>query len=312
MYPSAPHSLPTRTRRRIGNGAGTARSAAFTLLEVLVAMGILSMLVVFLFGALRQGSDLIQRTTSRVDAFGSARAALDFMSRELAQTVRITTNDLPRVGGAKLPQDGLVTLYLDYVSPFAGQTNSFLYAVAALNDAPPVGTEETRRDLVEIGYGILFVEDTNAPPDAVEFGSWQLVRTYAAGDYVDVYDYIDTPYPAGGQDPHDWYKTPAPPANPPPSAPKWLEVVRHVAFFTVQADPDSGPWRWDRKGDLPKSLRIRLGVVSEGDARDAWRASDVTRAGDRAKRAEAWLEYVQTNGMVRVFETSVALPEARP
>ncbi len=59
----------------------------FTLLELLAAMAILALMVTMLFAAFGQASRAWLATENRVETFTQARAALDYMSRELSQAI---------------------------------------------------------------------------------------------------------------------------------------------------------------------------------------------------------------------------------
>lgn len=62
----------------------------FTLIELLASMAILGLIMVMLFSAFEQINRAWLQGESRVETFTQARAALDFMSKELSQTVTST------------------------------------------------------------------------------------------------------------------------------------------------------------------------------------------------------------------------------
>ena len=70
----------------------------FTLLELLAAMAILAIMVTLLFAAFGQASRAWLLAENRVETFTQARAALDFMSRELSQA--IATSNISFLGNA--------------------------------------------------------------------------------------------------------------------------------------------------------------------------------------------------------------------
>ncbi len=72
-------------------------SLGFTLLELLVAMAILGLMVSMLFAAFGQASRGWLQAENRVETFTQARAALDFMSRELSQAM--ATTNISFLGG---------------------------------------------------------------------------------------------------------------------------------------------------------------------------------------------------------------------
>jgi type II secretory pathway pseudopilin PulG len=91
-------------------------------LELLAAVLILSLMVLLLFTTFNQASRAWLQSENRVEAFVNARAALDYMARELVQAV-VATN-----------------------VPFAGNTDSLAFIA-------PVNTVETGSvDLAEVVY----------------------------------------------------------------------------------------------------------------------------------------------------------------
>jgi prepilin-type N-terminal cleavage/methylation domain-containing protein len=71
--------------------------AAFTLIELMASVAIMGVMFFLLFAAFNQTSKAWLQGESRVETFTAARAALDFMSRELAQ-VMVNTNALQFFG----------------------------------------------------------------------------------------------------------------------------------------------------------------------------------------------------------------------
>ena len=64
--------------------------AAFTLIELLASMAILGLIMVMLFSAFDQINKAWLQGESRVETFTQARAALDFITKELAQAIATT------------------------------------------------------------------------------------------------------------------------------------------------------------------------------------------------------------------------------
>jgi type II secretory pathway pseudopilin PulG len=76
-------------RQRLSGGLAprvVLHHAGFTLLELITALAITSMMVVMLVMALNQASRAWTVAESRVDTFQAGRAILDLMARDLAQT----------------------------------------------------------------------------------------------------------------------------------------------------------------------------------------------------------------------------------
>lgn len=119
-------------------------SRGFTLLELLVSISILLILSSLLFGAFNQASKAWVQAENQVDTFQSARAALDFMGKELSQAI-VTTNFM-----------------------FLANINSVAF-VAPVSDGPTDGP-----DLAKIVYRLNYVQTgtidsqdiggNNAPP----------------------------------------------------------------------------------------------------------------------------------------------------
>lgn len=68
------------------------KQKGFTLTEVLTAIAILAFITVMLASAFNQTSKAWLQSENRVETFQSARAALDFMAKELTQAIVISTN----------------------------------------------------------------------------------------------------------------------------------------------------------------------------------------------------------------------------
>ena len=69
----------------------TFRNGGFTLLELLAAMAILAIMITLLFQAFGQASRAWLQAENRVETYSQARAALDYMSREISQAI-VTSN----------------------------------------------------------------------------------------------------------------------------------------------------------------------------------------------------------------------------
>src|SRR5687768_5582133 len=57
----------------------------FSLVELIVGLGILTLLMVLLFGVINQTSSVVRQTTAQVDAYQQARSAFDLMGKALSQ-----------------------------------------------------------------------------------------------------------------------------------------------------------------------------------------------------------------------------------
>lgn len=115
--------------------------SAFTLLEMLTSMAILAVLVGLLFTAFNQANKAWTQGENRVETFVQARAALDFMSKELMHAYASTN------------------------VPFLANPNSIAFV-------SPVGTPSDGADLLEVVYRLsytvandpIFTEDNDVWP----------------------------------------------------------------------------------------------------------------------------------------------------
>lgn len=68
--------------RQVRSGRG---ARAFTILELLVAMAVLTLLLVLLLGAINQTSSVTRKASEKISAFQGARAGFDLLTRTLSQ-----------------------------------------------------------------------------------------------------------------------------------------------------------------------------------------------------------------------------------
>lgn len=69
---------------------GTHRWASFTLVEMLVAMAVFSLLILLLFSIMSNASWLWRQQSAKEEGFREARAALDTLSRDMSTALRST------------------------------------------------------------------------------------------------------------------------------------------------------------------------------------------------------------------------------
>jgi prepilin-type N-terminal cleavage/methylation domain-containing protein len=124
--------------------------AAFTLIELMASMAILGVMTFLLFSAFDQTSKAWLQGESRVETYSSARAALDYMSRELAQAV-VNTNAFQFFGTSNAvafivsSSDNLtdavdvaeIVYRLNQISASAANTNAAYPGDPFTNNAPP-------------------------------------------------------------------------------------------------------------------------------------------------------------------------------
>jgi prepilin-type N-terminal cleavage/methylation domain-containing protein len=126
---------PTTINHRPSAISHSSNERGFTLIEMIASVAILVGMSYLLFAAFNQTSKAWLQGESRVETFTAARAALDLMSRELAQAM-VNTNALQFFG-------------TNYVNP----CGPFLDANGALAFIAPVGDKYgSRVDLAEIVY----------------------------------------------------------------------------------------------------------------------------------------------------------------
>lgn len=83
MMQTMPHAVSAHGPRSTAHSP----SSAFTLIEVLVAMAVLAIMVLMVANIFQSASDAVSVGTRRSDMNTAARAALDFMARELESAV---------------------------------------------------------------------------------------------------------------------------------------------------------------------------------------------------------------------------------
>lgn len=105
------------------------RALGFTLLELLVSISILLLLSSLLFTAFNQASKAWLQAENQVDTFQEARAALDFMAKELSQAI-VTTNIQFLANVNSLA-------FVAPVSTSAGDGGDLVQVVYRLNYVPP-------------------------------------------------------------------------------------------------------------------------------------------------------------------------------
>ncbi len=137
------------------------RGVGFTLIELLVAMMVLAVLVVTLLGLVDASAKLWRENSSRAEAYQEARAALDVMTRDLGNRLKVkdTNTFLLNEHGAfsRLPPDAEAHM---------SRAGALFFLVAL----PPEAREPESHpgDVCEVGYflgfGLAREALTGAPP----------------------------------------------------------------------------------------------------------------------------------------------------
>jgi prepilin-type N-terminal cleavage/methylation domain-containing protein len=154
LIPSeAPHLvLAARCKKQHSKGCVP---SAFSLLEVLVAISVLSILLVILLNIVQNATSLWRGTENKVEAYREARAALQVMSSDLKNILPTTNTDFFRTNLTNTPNIGFL---------------------AAL----PISSQDTtssKSDICAVGY---FVAYDNKSPIAGDNGrqSYNLYRYF--------------------------------------------------------------------------------------------------------------------------------------
>ncbi|GAB4171438.1 MAG: hypothetical protein Fur0032_10640 [Terrimicrobiaceae bacterium] len=122
---------------------------AFSLLELLVAMAVLSILVVMMLGLVSSATALWRQSENRADAYREARAAMGIISRDLTSALVGVTNTnffiYGNEAGGMLQQGG---------SPVFDSDRQALFFLGAF----PMSAQETgsKSDVCQVGYFVAF------------------------------------------------------------------------------------------------------------------------------------------------------------
>jgi GxxExxY protein len=123
------------------------KASAFTMLELLVSMAVLSLLVVLLLSMVDNATKMWRQSENRVDAYREARAALNLMASDLASIYASTNTNFFRTNAAG------ITLAPTNVSTASsgGNGTDAIFFITAL---PPKAQDSAsnKSDLCEVGY----------------------------------------------------------------------------------------------------------------------------------------------------------------
>jgi len=130
---------------------------AFTLLEVLVALAVFSLLVVALFTVMSQVSGTWQQAQARIEPRQSGRAILDYISREL-QMARLPADRSMFYSSPTAPPQAAQLGLQFVINPATVSAAKFLNPQAAFWQVPATGN--SNGGMAEVGYFVRW--DTNA------------------------------------------------------------------------------------------------------------------------------------------------------
>lgn len=158
------------------------RKKGFTLVEILVAVTIFSIIITMLFTVFKVGLESWRRAESNLEIYQNARIALDMMSREL----RAAMLDQYYIDASQSPPISFITFRgFDSSSPSGWRANSIgdeIYFVASLNPQNP----PANFDLCEAGYWL----NGNATADTKD-DSLQRLYDPPVGASPPVYNFSD-------------------------------------------------------------------------------------------------------------------------
>lgn len=107
-----PH-LQLRSERRGAKSELAVRSSAFTLLELMVSMAVLSLIIVLLLSIVDNATTMWRQSENRVDAYREARAALNVIANDLASIYRSSNTNFFRLDDPSIVIDAPPPASLD-------------------------------------------------------------------------------------------------------------------------------------------------------------------------------------------------------
>jgi len=146
-------------------------SPAFTMLELLVAMAVFSLLIVLLLGMVDGATKLWRGTENRVEAYREARAALGIISRDLRNALAGTNTNYILIN----------TPAFDLLSDAEKNTNS-AGAIFFLSAQPPgAQASSNKSDVCQVGYFLAYGNTTMISGPLAE-SSMNLYRYFLSSD----------------------------------------------------------------------------------------------------------------------------------
>ena len=164
---------PARVRRL----PGAARWRAFTLVELLTAMAVFMLILVVLFSAISQTSSVLRQSTTRIEAFQSARMGFYLLTRSLSQATLNAYLDYAYDDGANLPPTRYIRKSeLGFVIGQAGGTAT-----------SPDGSSTTLPGSRNSGQAVFFEAPLNYVADAAGYGGLESLLN-ACGYFISFTD----------------------------------------------------------------------------------------------------------------------------
>lgn len=150
-----------------------AKQFAFTILELLVSMAVMSVLLVLLLGMVDGATKLWRENENRVDAYREARAALGIMSRDLRNALTGGTN----TNHFALNTRGVMTLLpSEAIQDTNMGANLFFLSALPLNAQEPAN----KSDVCRVGYFLAFGKSSSATNSPIN--TMNLYRFFGSSD----------------------------------------------------------------------------------------------------------------------------------
>lgn len=151
--------------------SGCLRRRAFTLLELLVAMAVFSLLIVLLMGMVDSGTKLWRENENRVDSYREARAAISMMERDLRNVLAKNSTNYLRFNAAAFPQ----------LQEADVQKNTNTASAVFFLSAQPASAQDlaaNKGDICEVGYFLGYGNSSAGPVNSGISKSMNLYRYF--------------------------------------------------------------------------------------------------------------------------------------
>jgi prepilin-type N-terminal cleavage/methylation domain-containing protein len=148
---------------------------AFTLLELLVALAVLSLLIVMLMSMVDNGAKLWRENENRVEAYREARAALGMIERDLRNAIAMNDTNFIRINAEAFPK----LLETDVQKNTNGGSAIFFLA------AQPAAAQDSaanKGDICEVGYFVGYGNSSAGPVVSGGGKSMNLYRYFRSSD----------------------------------------------------------------------------------------------------------------------------------
>ena len=262
-----------RTRRRIATGC---RTPAFSLLEVLVAMSVLSILLVLLLSVTNNASKLWRANENRVDSYREARAAINILAHDLGSLYASTNTAFFAITPDEDTDSDLPSVKTGTSKD--GMNGKLFFLTALPADAQEAG--KNKSDLCTVGYFLAFDKTSLTGKGTASYNLYRYFRssddTFTALQAGKPFDGITTDTAPTGDTVEVLAKnitgfkvepyTIVPPAGPNPTPTKKLTA------FSKSADTP-----------LPDVVEIKIKAINNdtakrfGDNQGAWEADSPSK-----------------------------------